>query len=141
MKTKEAIQAARSSANKINLQEVTNKLEFAPAPCWMFPDSLFMAAKKIFARVLRQSSNVAKQNSVNNLAAQMVCGDIPTNQPGAPCNALTCLAYGVTRAGEKRTVSLFDAPGTSYIYVAVNGSLCLAHFDDNEPGPRYFAIC
>lgn len=47
MKTKEAIQAARSSANKINLQEVTNKLEFAPpAPCWMFPDSLFMAAKK-----------------------------------------------------------------------------------------------
>ena len=140
MRTTEAGKAARSRATKINLHEITNNPEFAPAPCWLFPDILYAKAKRTFANVLRQNSKLAEQFSAKDLTAQMVCGDIPTNQPGKSCNALTCLAYGVTRSGEKRTVSLFDAPGTSYIYVAVNGSLCLAHFDDSTPEPRYYAL-
>lgn len=140
MRTTKAGKAARIRVTKINLREITNNPEFAPAPCWLFPEGLYVRAKGTFANILRQNSKLAEQISAKDLAAQMVCGNIPTNQPGAPCNALTCLAYGVTRSGEKRTVSLFDAPGTSYIYVAVNGSLCLAHFDDSTPEPRYYAL-
>lgn len=140
MITKETIQSTRRSGQNMEFQEVTNTPDFAPAPCWLFPDSLFAAAKKVFARALRQGSTLAKQISVRNLTGQMVCGDIPTHKSGAQCNAITCLAYVVTRSGERRTVSLFDAPGTSYIYVAVNGSLCLAHFNDGTPGPRYYSI-
>lgn len=140
MNANETIQSTRRSGRNMKFQEVTNNPDFAPAPCWLFPDSLFTTAKKVFARALRHSSTFAKQISVRNLAEQMVCGCIPSYKPGAECNAITCLAYVVTRSGQKRTVSLFDAPGTSYVYVAVNGSLCLAHFDDDAPGPRYFAI-
>lgn len=140
MRTTKAGKAARNRATKINLREITNNPEFAPAPCWLFPEGLYAKAKRTFANILRQNSKLAEQMSIRGLMTQMVCGNIPTNQPGAPCNALTCLAYGVTRSGEKRTVSLFDAPGTSYIYVAVNGSLCLAHFDDSTPEPRYYAL-
>lgn len=140
MRTTEASKAARSRETKINLQEVTNNPESAPAPCWIFPESLLQKLRGLLPAFCNKNSKLAEQISAMDLAAQMVCGDIPTNQPGAPCNALTCLAYGVTRSGEKRTVSIFDTPGTSYIYVAVNGSLCLAHFDDSTPEPRYFSI-
>lgn len=126
---------------KIKFYQVTRDTKkregFFPATCQLFPDNKFMEAKRLFARIIKQTSEDGKKQTANYLKSMIVCADIPTGSgvKNDTCNCLAMLANNGDRANNAMNFTAFDIPGTTYLYVAKNGEYCLANFiDDDEKG-------
>lgn len=108
--------------------------DFLPAKCDLFPDSKFIEAKRLFARIIKQTSTDGAKKTANYLKNQIVCADIPTGtgKKNDYCNCLAMLASAGDRTNNLDSFTAFDIVGQTYLFIARNGEYCLANFIDDD---------
>lgn len=121
---------------KIVLSNVTNDTEYLPNRRDMFNDSRWQEAKRLFAQVLRQTSKEAKIYGARFLQDRMVAGDFPAPSGGYH-NGITCIANGGENSRGRGEFSVYDINGSSYIYEAPTGDLCIANIPDDGETEYY----
>lgn len=117
---------------KITLKDVSDTPEFAPAKCDIFPEDKFQEAKRLFARVIKQTCEDGKKKTANYLKGLIVCVDIPAAEKGKYNNALAMLANGGDCANGSGSFTVNGITGESYLFVAANGAYCIAQYDYSD---------
>ena len=121
---------------QIVLFDVTNDEKFFPQRKSMFNDARWQEAKCIFAQVLRQHSKEAGRRSSRFLQDRMVAGDFPAPSGGYH-NGVTCIANSGEHSQQRGYFTVFDIIGSSYIYEAQTGDMCIANILDDGPTEYY----
>lgn len=121
---------------QIVLFNVSNDEKYFPQRKSMFNDARWQEAKRIFAQVLRQHSKEAGRRSSRFLQDRMVAGDFPAPSGGYQ-NGITCIANSGEHSQQRGEFTLFDITGSSYIYEAPTGDLCIANIPDDGPTEYY----
>lgn len=116
---------------KIKLHRITREAQLLPQRQEMFPAARWMEAKRLLAKVLRQTSKEAGRYPAKFLQDRMVCADFPAVN-GGYCNGLLCVANSGEHSQAHGYFTLEDAPGCTYMYAAPAGTLCIAHFTDGQ---------
>ena len=111
---------------QIALFNVTNYSQYLPQRRDMFNDSRWNEAKRIFAQVLKQHSKEAGRYPSRFLQDRMVAGDFPA-PAGGYHNGITCIANSGEHSKQRGEFTVFDIIGSSYIYEASTGDLCIAN--------------
>ena len=121
---------------QIVLFNVTSDEKYFPQRRDMFNDARWQEAKRIFAQVLRQTSQEAKKRGARFLQDRMVAGDFPA-PAGGYHNGITCIANGGEHSQQRGEFSVYDIEGSSYIYEAPTGDLCIANIPDDGETEYY----
>ena len=123
---------------QILIYNVTNDGKYFPQRRDIFNDARWNEAKRIFAQVLKQHSKEAGRYTSRFLQDRMVCGDFPA-PAGGYHNGITCIANSGEHSQQQGEFTLFDIIGSSYIYEAQTGYMCIANIlDDGQP--EYYRI-
>ena len=112
---------------QIVLFNVSNDEKFFPKRRSMFNDARWNEAKRLFAQG-RYSSRF--------LQDRMVGGDFPAPSGGYH-NGITCIANSGEHSQQRGEFTLFDIIGSSYIYEAQTGDMCIANIPDDGPTEYY----
>lgn len=123
---------------QIVLFNVTSDEKYFPQRRDMFNDARWQEAKRIFAQVLRQMSQEAKGRSSKWLQDRMVAGDFPA-PAGGYHNGITCIANSGEHSQQRDEFTVHDIIGSSYIYEAPTGDLCIANIPE-EGETEYYRI-
>ena len=121
---------------QIVLFNVSNVEKYFPQRKSMFNDARWQEANRIFAQVLRQHSKEAGSRSSRFLQDRMVSGDFPA-PAGGYHNGITCIANSGEHSQQRGEFTLFDIIGSSYIYEAQTGDMCIANIPDDGPTEYY----
>ena len=111
---------------QIALFNVTNDTQYLPQRRDMFNEARWKEAKRLFAQVLKQYSKEAGRYSSRFLQDRMVGGDFPAPSGGYH-NGITCIANSGEHSQQRGEFTVFDIIGSSYIYEAPTGDLCIAN--------------
>ena len=121
---------------QIVLFNVTNDSNYYPQRRSMFNDARWNEAKRLFARVLKQYSKEAGRYSSRFLQDRMVAGDFPA-PAGGYHNGITCIANSGEHSQQRGEFTVFDIIGSSYIYEAPTGDLCIANIPEDGQTEYY----
>lgn len=121
---------------QIVLINVTNVEKYFPQRRDMFNDARWNEAKRTFAQVLRQTSQEAKRCGARFLQDRMVAEDFPA-PAGGYHNGITCVANSGENSRGRGEFSVYNIDGSSYIYEASTGDLCIANIPDDGETEYY----
>lgn len=121
---------------KLKLHRITREAQLLPQRQDMFPAARWMEAKRLFAKVLRQTSKEAGRYPAKFLQERMVGADFPAVN-GGYCNGLLCVANSGEHSQQRGEFTVFDVIGSSYIYEAPTGDLCIANIPEDGPTEYY----
>ena len=124
---------------QIVLYNVTNDKKYFPKRRDIFNDARWNEAKRLFAQVLKQHSKEAGRYSSRFLQDRMVAGDFQA-PAGGYHNGITCIANGGEHSKQRGEFTVFDSIGSSYIYEAPTGDLCIANIPDEDGQTEYYRI-
>lgn len=124
---------------QIALFNVTNDSQYLPQRRDMFNDSRWNEAKRIFAQVLKQHSKEAGRYPSRFLQDRMVAGDFPAPSGGYH-NGIACIANSGEHSQQRGEFTVFDIIGSSYIYEAPTGDLCIANIPEEDGQTEYYRI-
>lgn len=124
---------------QIALFNVTNDTQYLPQRRDMFNDSRWQEAERLLAQVLRQTSKEAGRYSSRFLQDRMVGGDFPAPSGGYH-NGITCIANSGEHSQQRGEFTVYDIIGSSYIYEAPTGDLCIANIPDDDEKTEYYRI-
>ena len=123
---------------QIALNYVTNDSKYFPQRRDMFNDARWNEAKRLMAQVLKQHSKEAGRYSLRFLQDRMVGGDFPA-PVGGYHNGITCIANSGEYGQQRGEFTVYDIIGSSYIYEAPTGDLCIANIPE-EGETEYYRI-
>lgn len=121
---------------QIVLFNVSNDENYFPHRRDMFNDARWNEAKRLMAQALKQHSKEAGRYSSRFLQDRMVGGDFPAPS-GGYCNGLTCIANSGEHSKQRGEFTVFDIIGSSYIYEAPTGDLCIANIPEDGQTEYY----
>ena len=121
---------------QIVLFNVSNDEKYFPQRKIMFNDARWNEAKRLMAKVLKQHSKEAGRRSSRFLQDRMVAGDFPA-PAGGYHNGITCIANSGEHSKQRGEFTVFDIIGSSYIYEAKTGDMCIANIPDDGPTEYY----
>ena len=121
---------------QIVLFNVSNDENYFPQRREMFNDARWDEAKSLFAQVLKQHSKEASRRSLCFLQDRMVGGDFPVPFGGYH-NGITCIANSGEHSQQRGEFTVFDIIGSSYIYEAPTGDLCVANIPEDGQTEYY----
>ena len=121
---------------QIVLFNVSNDEKYFPQCRSMFNDARWEEAKRLFARVLKQHSKEAGRYSSRFLQDRMVAGDFPA-PAGGYHNGITCIANSGEHSQQRGEFTVFDIIGSSYIYEAPTGDMCIANIHEDGETEYY----
>ena len=121
---------------QIVLFNVSNDEEYFPKHRDMFNDARWNEAKHLFAQVLKQHSKEAGRYSSRFLQDRMVAGDFPAPSGGYH-HGITCIANSGEHSRQRGEFTVFDVIGSSYIYEAPTGDLCIANIPEDGQTEYY----
>ena len=121
---------------QIVLFNVSNDEEYFPKHRDMFNDARWNEAKRLVAQVLKQHSKEASRRSLRLLQDRMVGGDFPAPSGGYH-NGITCIANSGEHSQQRGEFTVFDIIGSSYIYEAPTGDLCIANIPEDGQTEYY----
>lgn len=121
---------------KIALINVTDNEKYLPSRRDMFNEARWNEAKRTFAQVLRQTSKEVKRYGARFLQDRMVAGDFPAPSGGYH-NGITCIANSGENSRGRGEFAVYDIDGSSYIYEAPTGDLCIANIPDDGKTEYY----
>ena len=124
---------------QIVLYNVTNDEKYFPKRRDIFNDARWNEAKRLFSQVLKQHSKEASRYSSCLLQDRMVAGDFPAPSGGYH-NGITCIANSGEHSQQRGEFTVFDIIGSSYIYEAPTGDLCIANIPDDDGDTEYYRI-
>ena len=122
--------------SQIVLFNVSNDEEYLPQRRSMFNDARWNEAQRLFAQVLKQHSKEASRRSSRFLHDRMVGGDFPAPSGGYH-NGITCIANSGEHSQQLGEFTVFDIIGSSYIYEAPTGDLCIANIPEDGQTEYY----
>ena len=122
--------------SQIVLFNVSNDEEYLPQRRSMFNDARWNEAQRLFAQVLKQHSKEASRRSSCFLQDRMVGGDFPAPSGGYH-NGITCIANSGEHSQQRGEFTVFDIIGSSYIYEAPTGDLCIANIPEDGQTEYY----
>ena len=122
--------------SQIVLFNVSNDEEYLPQRRSMFNDARWNEAQRLFAQVLKQHSKEAIRRSSRFLQDRMVGGDFPAPSGGYH-NGITCIANSGEHSQQRGEFTVFDIIGSSYIYEAPTGDLCIANIPEDGQTEYY----
>lgn len=123
---------------QIVLFNVSNDENYFPQRREMFNDARWNEAKRLFAQVLKQHSKEAGRYSSRFLQDRMVARDFPAPSGGYH-NGITCIANSGEHSQQRGEFTVYDIIGSSYIYEAPTGDLCIANIPE-EGQTEYYRI-
>ena len=121
---------------QIVLLNVSNDEKYFPQRRSMFNDQRWNEAKGLMAQVFKQHSKEAGRRSSRFLQDRMVGGDFPA-PAGGYHNGITCIANSGEHSQQRGEFTVFDIIGSSYIYEAPTGDMCIANIPDDGPTEYY----
>ena len=121
---------------QIVLFNISNDGKYFPQRKSMFNDARWQEAKRIFAQVLRQHSKEAGRYSSRFLQDRMVAGDFPA-PAGGYHNGITCIANSGEHSQQRGEFTVYDIIGSSYIYEAPTGDMCIANIPEDGQTEYY----
>ena len=121
---------------QIVLFNVTNDEKYFPQRRSMFNDARWTEAKRLMSNVLKQHSKEAGRYSSRFLQDRMVAGDFPA-PAGGYHNGITCIANGGEHSQQRGEFTVFDITGSSYIYEAPTGDMCIANIPEDGTTEYY----
>ena len=124
---------------QIVLFNVSNDEKYLPQRRSMFDDARWNEAKRLLAQTLKQHSKEAGRYSSRFLQDRMVGGDFPA-PAGGYHNGITCIANSGEHSQQRGEFTLFDIIGSSYIYEAPTGDLCIANIPEEDGQTEYYRI-
>ena len=124
---------------QIILYNVTKDEKYFPKRLDIFNDARWNEAKRLFAQALKQHSKEAGRYSSRFLQDRMVAGDFPAPSGGYH-NGITCIANSGEHSQQRGEFSVFDIIGSSYIYEAPTGDLCIANIPEDDGDTEYYRI-
>lgn len=123
---------------QIVLFNVTNDEKYFLQRRDMLNEARWNEAKRLFAQVLQQHSKEAARRSSRFLQDRMVGGDFPA-PAGGYHNGITCIANSGEHSQQRGEFTVYDIIGSSYIYEALTGDMCIANIlEDGET--EYYRI-
>lgn len=111
---------------QIALFNVTNNTQYIPQRRDIFNESQWKEAKRLLAQTLKLTSKEAGRYSSRFLQDRMVGVDFPVPSGGYH-NGITCIANGGEHSQQRGEFTVYDIIGSSYIYEAPTGDLCIAN--------------
>lgn len=121
---------------QIVLYNVSNDEKYFPQHRDMFNDARWNEAKRLFAQVLKQHSKGAGRHSSRFLQDRMVGGDFPA-PAGGYHNGITCIANSGEHSEQRGEFTVYDIIGSSYIYEAPTGDMCIANIPEDGETEYY----
>ena len=121
---------------QIVLYNVSNDQKYFPQRRDMFNEARWNEAKRLFAQVLKQHSKEAGRRSSRFLQDRMVAGDFPA-PAGGYHNGITCIANSGEHSQQRGEFTVRDIIGSSYIYEAPTGDLCIANIPEDGETEYY----
>ena len=121
---------------QIVLFNVSNDEKYLPQRRSMFNEARWNEAKRLMAQVLKQHSREAGRYSSRFLQDRMVAGDFPAPSGGYH-NGITCIANSGEHSQHRGEFTVFDVIGSSYIYEAKTGDLCIANIPEDGKTEYY----
>ena len=121
---------------QIVLFNVSNDENYFPQRRDMFNDARWNEAKRLMAQALKQHSKEAGRYSLRFLQDRMVCGDFPA-PAGGYHNGITCIANSGEHSQHRGEFTVHDIIGSSYIYEAPTGDLCIANIPEDGQTEYY----
>ena len=121
---------------QIVLLNVSNDEKYFPQRRSMFNDARWDEAKRLLAQVLKQHSKEAGRYSARFLKDRMLAGDFPA-PAGGYHNGITCIANSGEHSQQRGEFTVFDIIGSSYIYEAPTGDLCIANIPEDGQTEYY----
>lgn len=121
---------------QIVLYNVSNDEKYLPQRRSMFDDARWNEAKRLLAQTLKQHSKEAGRYSSRLLQDRMVSGDFPA-PAGGYHNGITCIANSGEHSQQRGEFTVFDIIGSSYIYEAPTGDMCIANIPEDGPTEYY----
>lgn len=121
---------------QIVLYNVTNDEKYFPQRRDIFNDALWNEIKRLMAQVLKQHSKKAGRYTSRFLQDRMVAGDFPA-PAGGYHNGITCIANSGEHSQQRGEFTVYDIIGSSYIYEAPTGDLCVANIPENGQTEYY----
>lgn len=121
---------------QIALFNVTNNTQYFPQRRDIFNESQWKEAKRLLAQTLKLTSKEAGRYSSRFLQDRMVGVDFPVPSGGYH-NGITCIANGGEHSQQRGEFTVYDIIGSSYIYEAPTGDLCIANIPDDGETEYY----
>ena len=121
---------------QIVLFNVSNDENFFPQRREIFNDARWNEAKRLMAQTLKQHSKEAGRRSSRFLQDRMVAGYFPAPSGGYH-NGITCIANSGEHSQQRGEFTVFDIIGSSYIYEAPTGDLCIANIPEDGQTEYY----
>lgn len=121
---------------QIVLFNVSNDENYFPQRREMFNDARWDEAKRLLAQVLKQHSKEAGRRSSRFLQERMVAGYFPA-PAGGYHNGITCIANSGEHSQQRGEFTVLDIIGSSYIYEAPTGDLCIANIPEDGQTEYY----
>ena len=121
---------------QIVLFNVSNDEKYFPQRREIFNDARWDEAKHLLAQTLKQHSKEAGRYSSRFLQDRMVGGDFPA-PAGGYHNGITCIANSGEHSQQRGEFTVFDIIGSSYIYEAPTGDLCIANIQEDGQTEYY----
>lgn len=121
---------------QIVLFNVSNDEKYLPQRRSMFNESRWTEAKCLMALTLKKHSKEAGRYSTRFLKDRMVAGDFPAPSGGYH-NGITCIANSGEHSQHRGEFTVFDVIGSSYIYEAQTGDLCIANIPEDGKTEYY----
>lgn len=121
---------------QIVLYNVSNDEKYLPQRRDMFNDARWTEARCLMAQALKQHSKEAGRYSTRFLKDRMVAGDFPA-PAGGYHNGITCIANSGEHSKQRGEFTLFDIIGSSYIYEAPTGDMCIANIPEDGTTEYY----
>ena len=115
---------------QIALFNVTNDSKYFPQRRDIFNEARWNEAKLLMAQVLKQHSKEAGRYSLRFLQDRMIGGDFPA-PAGGYNNGITCIANSGEHSQQRGEFTVYDIIGSSYIYEASTGDLCIANIQED----------
>ena len=120
----------------IALFNVTNDTQYLPQRRDMFNETRWKEAKRLMAQALKLTSKEANRYTSRFLQDRMVGGDFPA-PAGGYHNGITCIANGGEHSQQRGEFTVYDIIGSSYIYEATTGDLCIANIPEDGQTEYY----
>ena len=121
---------------QIVLYNVSNDEKYFPQRRDMFNEARWNEAKRLMAQVLKQHSKEAGRRSSCFLQDRMVGGDFPA-PAGGYHNGITCIANSGEHSEQRGEFTVYDIIGSSYIYEAPTGDMCIANIPEDGETEDY----
>lgn len=123
---------------QIALFNVTNDSQYLPQRRDIFNEARWKEAKRLMAQALKLTSKEAGRYTSRFLQDRMVGGDFPA-PAGGYHNGITCIANGGEHSQQRGEFTVYDIIGSSYIYEAPTGDMCIANIPE-EGETEYYRI-